>query len=294
MQKGLNDMAKKSVVLTLAAIVFTIAFYFFFMTTKHDPVLSRIMPFGNDPYDLIGSFGVIISGFLSIFAIVRTVLLVRKSTPTKGQIIFLARTQVAVPVAALITLVGDLIAMARHPSAWLGQAGENELLLMIASMLFLTALLVLLIRRSTQEDLQADLRQWRSAAIISLVAVAILALYPEALINSTLGELFSLAIGIFLLFLPMSAWIVALLPINGEELQGAGKSGWLSRGWVQWTAVAICGVGLGIFLLIGESLGSKGGIAVPVRIMVISIFIGASILGLVIAYTSLRKPLGLL
>ena len=287
-------MAKKSVVFTLAAIVFTIAFYFFFMTTKHDPVLSRIMPFGNDPYDSIGSFGVIISGFLSIFAIVRTILLVRKSTPTKGQIIFLARTQLAVPVAAIITLVGDLIAMARHPSSWLGQAGENELLLMIASMLFITVLLVLSIRRSTREELQADSHQWRNAAIISLVAVAILVLYPEALISSTLGELFSLAIGIFLLFLPMSAWIVALLPIDREELQGTRKPAWLSRGWVQWAAVTICGVVLGIFLLIGELLGSKGGIAVPVRIVVFSIFIGASLLGLAIAYTFLRKPLGLL
>jgi hypothetical protein len=293
-QKDLNDMAKKSVVLTLAAIVFTIAFYFFFMTTNHDPVFSRINPFGNDPYDSIGSFGVIISGFLSIFAIVRTVLLVRKSTPTKGQTIFLARTQAAVPVAAFITLVGDLIAMARHPSTWLGQAGENELLLMIASMLFLATLLVLLICRSTREYLQADSRQWRSATFISLVAVAILALYPEALIHSTLGELFSLAIGIFLLFPSMSAWIVALLPTSVEEFQGDRKPGWLSRGWVQWAAVAICGVGLGIFLLIGESLGSKGGTALPVRILVFSIFIGASLLGLVVAYTFLRKPLGLL
>jgi len=97
-----------------------------------------------------------------------------------------------------------------------------------------------------------------------------------------------------LLFLPMSAWIVALLPIDGEELQRDRKPSWLSRSWVQWAAVAICGVALGIFLLIGESLGSKGGIAVPVRILVFLIFIGASILGLVIAYNFLRKPLGLI
>ena len=286
-------MAKRSVILTLAAILLTVAFFAFFMTTKHDPLLSRIMPFGNDPEDSIGSFGVIISGILSIVATARTGLLVRKRTPSPRQSLFLARTQLAVSLAALITLEADLIAMARHPSRWLGQPGQAELLLLVVGMLVVSTLLVWIILRAARRDLQASSHPWQGAAILSLAAGAVLALYPEALIQSTLGELLSLALGIYLLFLPMSAWIIALLPLPRAGLPEDPKPGWLARGWVQWTAVAVCGVALGLFLLAGEALGSTGGIAVPARLIVFSIFIGVSFLGLASAFVLLGKPLGL-
>ena len=62
---------------------------------------------------------------------------------------------------------------------------------------------------------------------------------------------------------------------------------------MQWLAVVFLGIAIGAFLLLGESREGKGGIPLPERLIVSSIFIGAGIIGLVIAYAFLRKPLGL-
>ena len=101
---------------TIGVSIVAVSFYLFFMTAKHDPLLSKIIPFAFDPYDAIGSFGVIISAVLSIVAIIWTFRLYRSSSPTAGQKIFLARTRMAVVMTVLITAVFDLITMARHPS----------------------------------------------------------------------------------------------------------------------------------------------------------------------------------
>jgi hypothetical protein len=59
------------------------------------------------------------------------------------QHIFLARTMMGIVVAVFLTLVGDVVAMLRHPSQWMGQPATNELLLMLVGQ----ALLALLIPR---------------------------------------------------------------------------------------------------------------------------------------------------
>ena len=124
-------MLNKFKINTVGVLIVAIFFYFFFMTTKHDPMFSEIIPFAFDPYDSIGSFGVIISIILSIIAIARTLLMYRTSLPTIEQKTFLARTQMAVAMAVLITTAADLITMMHHPSMWFGKIGGNELLLLV-------------------------------------------------------------------------------------------------------------------------------------------------------------------
>ncbi len=57
---------------SIFAICLAVAFLLFFQFTKHNPMLAVIIPFGNDPYDAVGSIGVIIGGLLSVLAFIRT------------------------------------------------------------------------------------------------------------------------------------------------------------------------------------------------------------------------------
>ena len=53
------------------------------------------------------------------------------------------------------------------------------------------------------------------------------------------------------------------------------------------------GLCVGIVLLLGEWSGEGAPPPLPLKIVIASIFIGASIVGLLIAYVCLRKPLAL-
>src|SRR5262249_31146582 len=110
---------------TLLSAALAVVFYLFFMFAKHDPRLSTVAPFLNDPYDAIGSFAAIASALLVILALTRTWRPYR-AQPTAAQQVFLSRTQLAIALAALITLASDVVAMARHPSLWMGTPFTGE------------------------------------------------------------------------------------------------------------------------------------------------------------------------
>ena len=115
---------------SLLAVGLAGIFLLFFLFTKHDPVLSAIMPFGDDPYDAVGSFGVIGAGLLSLLVLGRAFLW----TTSSRRATLVARTQFAIAAAVLITFASDAVAMLRHVSTWLQRTGWVELLLLMAGM----------------------------------------------------------------------------------------------------------------------------------------------------------------
>ena len=107
---------------SIFAICLAVAFIIFFQFTKHNSVLAVIIPFGNDPYDVVGSIGVIIAGLLAVLALIRAfykVLVERRR-------IIIARTQFSVVAVILVTLMVDSVAMVRHISMWFGQPGAED------------------------------------------------------------------------------------------------------------------------------------------------------------------------
>ena len=76
----------------LLTAVAALAFLLFFQFTVHDPVLAPILPFYQDPFDAVTTFGVIAAGLLSLLSVVRA----RRTTYTYRQSVLLARTEVAV------------------------------------------------------------------------------------------------------------------------------------------------------------------------------------------------------
>jgi len=175
--------------------------------------------------------------------------------------------------------------MARHPFVWMGRAGTNELLLLIAGMATLALGAGFVVRRSLDEAAPPARGAWWRAGGFSLVCIVILALFPQAIIGNVPGELFALGAGIVLLFLPLSALVIALVPMRdaGDGPPSAGA-------WFAWAGVVFIGTAIGTCLFLLEA---REGIAPGRYLLVAAVFIGAGTLGLTTAYAFLRKPLGL-
>jgi len=104
---------KRSAVVVAAFAGF---FYWGFMTAKHDPSLRDIVPFGEDPYDAVGSFAVIVAVLVAVLSLARAFRPYRSSGPSSAEVTYLLRSLATVALAALITVGSNAIAMVRHPS----------------------------------------------------------------------------------------------------------------------------------------------------------------------------------
>src|ERR1700759_205720 len=94
------------IVLGLAAL-----FFWSFMFAKHDPALRNIIPFGDEPYDAVGSFGVIAGMLIALLSFLRAFRPYREA-PATAQRVYLIRAQEAAVLAVFITVATDAIAMA--------------------------------------------------------------------------------------------------------------------------------------------------------------------------------------
>lgn len=260
-----------------AIVTFVLALFFWwaFMFAKHDPALRNVIPFGDDPYDAVGSFGVIVGMLVAFIALGRAFWPYR-SAPGVAQRVYLLRSEIAVVLAVYITLGADGIALVRHPAPV-----KTELLLLLGGLAAAaTAALVLLL---PSREASAPAR-WTAAIITAIVFVAVLWFYPERLIQATLTHLLTVVIGAVLLFAPMRPMLAALVPYEPPKDDRPRRS--------RWGGVLLVGAIVGAFAFIGEM--SEGGAHAPLRqlVLVASVFVVLSIAGLLVAYAFLGAPLG--
>ncbi|MDP2530925.1 MAG: hypothetical protein Q8W51_14450 [Candidatus Palauibacterales bacterium] len=272
----------------LLTAVVALAFLLFFQFTVHDPVLAPILPFYQDPFDAVTTFGVIAAGLLSLLSVVRA----RRTTYTYRQSVLLARTQVAVAGAVFVTLGSDGVAMLRYLPRWMGRPGDLELVGLVSGLFGLALLLWLAVRLAVR-DLSLGVRSWRKAAAVSAAGATALALFPESLTRSVAGTVAAVATGMLALFAPLSTLPGAFLPFDeARRPETDGSPDPRRRGRRRWAAAALVGVATGIALLVGEWSGE--GLPAPgLRVLIASLFVGAATVGLLAAYWFLRGPLGL-
>ena len=137
-----------------AVLVFGLAVLFFwaFMFAKHDPALRNIIPFGDDPYDAVGSFGVIVGMLSALISLGRAFRPYHERRPSIPEGVYLVRSQVVVVLVVLATLAADAVAMARHPSMWTGAVSRNTLIALLGG-LAITAIAVYSVIRASQQNL---------------------------------------------------------------------------------------------------------------------------------------------
>lgn len=281
---------------SLAVLALSALFYWFFMFTKHDPSLSSLIPFGDDPYDAIGSFCMILSIPLTILVLVRAFRPYSAPGPSLPQMAFLARAQAAVALGVLVAIAADCVAMIRHPSQWTGKASTGELLALIFGVAALSAVVLFQVRHPARRiDLTCTAGPWRRALIVLLASIAILALFPEEIIRNALAHFLTIVLSFVLIAAPQTALAVALLPFDTAQVPKNPESARARfRLWTQWGGVTLFG------LMIGASAGTmelfgEGGERPPMMqiLLVGSLFTGAGTAALLIAFAFFRKPLGL-
>ena len=276
--------------------VLALAFFVFFDVTKHDPSLSAINPFADDPYDAIGSFGVQAGFFLGLFSLFRAFRPFQAGAPSEEQRLFLLRAELAAVLAVVITLVGDGVALAHHPSLWLGSAAGGRLCALLGGLLLCTVATGVLVYRSARNARgPTRARPWRRAALVSLTAVVALALYPETIRQSTAGALFTVVVGAALLFAPLWAVLAALLPDGAAASMREQRmaSGWLARHTFQWVLVVCVGLFLGALLSVGEATNEGTAHDVTKRAFILLVYVGLETIGVMIGFSFLRTSLGL-
>lgn len=279
-----------------ALIAFGLAalFYWAFMFAKHDLSLRDVIPFGVDPYDAVGSFGCVVGMLVASVSLVRAFRPYRKEPPSVAERIHLVRSQLAVVLTVLGTLVADAIAMARHPLQWINSASRNELIALLGGLAIVAIIVQLLIHASQQNLPKTGSTPWKRVTIAILLPTLILVFFPEQLINnSLLLHLLTVILAAFLLFAPMRLLLPALVPYKLEEAKIAATRARcrFAKGGLWWGTALLLGVVIGAFALLGEM--SEGSLPVGRAMLVASVFIGLGIAGILTACACLGKPLGL-
>jgi hypothetical protein len=314
----------------LLTFVLAILFYLFFQISKHQPALSQVNAFADDPYDSIGSFGVQFALFTALLSLLRAFRPYQEGRVLDSQERLLLRGTYLSCLSVAMTLAADIVAMIRHPVMWVGEPAGYVLAALVVGMVLLTALVAWQLHYATQNrrSLFAP-NVWIRAGGSCLISLLILALYPESWRQSVPGELLTVLVGTALLFVPLWAvgtaiplssgafvedfiddliaayrWLKAHIGplvvfcslfekiLNWSFVQAVLR--WLNPRKYTWNLIILIGIIMGMVLALAETLGEGGG---PHQIgrfaMIVAIFISLECIAVLLGYVLLEKPLGL-
>ena len=324
-------MPKQYKVNACLAFVLAALFYLFWQISKHQPALSQVNAFAEDPYDAVGSFGTQLAVFTALLSVVRAFRPYQPNKVLDSQKVHLVRAEYITCLSVAVTLAADIVAMIRYPSVWMGFPAGQILAALVVGMALLTALIGWLIHYATRESrLPSAHHRWTRAIGISLVGVLILALYPENVPQSVPGELLTVVVGATLFIASVWAWGMAISPsleTHGEDFiddlvsmyrwlkahtghfsvlltpfeKTLGSSflrplvNWLNPRRHTWNGILLFGIFIGVLLALAEAIG-EGGLG-PHQIgrfaVLATVFAVLEGSGVVLGYAFLAKPLGL-
>ncbi|MBV8490370.1 MAG: hypothetical protein JO199_07560 [Candidatus Eremiobacteraeota bacterium] len=258
-------MSRLKFSLMLAAFA---AFCGFFFYAKHAPGLRDVVPFGDDPYDAVGSYAAIAGPLLVLCALCYW----RSETAM--------RAALALVLVDLWALVADAVAMVRHWPLW-GHSPYSPQLIAYVTCAALVQLLVLGTFRSKQR--YAPSRNAIALALsISALSMVVLALYPEQLIERLDTHVLTIVAAAVLLFAPVRYVLEAIWPPRDAAF-ALGK-------WRGFTIAGSVGFLAGALAFAGEI---SDGVATQHLLLVGSVFVGLGAAGVLIGYAFLARPIGL-
>jgi len=236
----------------------------------------------------------IVGMLISLLSLVRAFRPYREAPSTTRQT-YLVRSQQAVVLVVFMTLASDVVAMARHPSMWIGASSRNRLIALIGGIAVVTVAVQLLIRASQEKPPERGAKDWKWAASATVLAIAVLAAYPEQLIHGTATHLLTVVVGAIVLFAPMRPLLNALVPYRSDQgrMEKIPARGRFSTAGQRWGIAALAGALVGACAFLGEIGESSGAVPMSRLAFVASVFVGLGLAGFLIAYAFLREPLGL-
>jgi hypothetical protein len=267
----------------------SLLFSYAFFLLKHHPAFRDIIPFGEDPYDAIGSLAIIAGNLLAATCLVRVFLpqLVGRS----GGSLYVARTQAAVALCFLMTVFTDAIAMLRHLSQWRGSSAEHALLMTLGTLLAASLGVLIVVRPRAQPQ---SFGRWIMPCIALIAALLCLWFYPESLIHNTVAHIITCDISDVLLIAPVAFFVLRLFPDEASPTTSAAGSSHDLGSIPRWTIVTLLGLFIGLAAFLAEIRESAGSLPIARLAFVGSVYAYLGLSGLLIAYAFLRKPLGFL
>ncbi|HEX8992887.1 MAG TPA: hypothetical protein VF784_14500 [Anaerolineales bacterium] len=280
----------------LVSCLLALLFSVFFMYLKHNPALSHIAPFIEDPYDAVGSFAAETVIFLSLLALLRAFRPLGKEGASRYRQFALAHTELAVPLSVLLTVGSNAVAMARYSALWVG-APAASLLVGLQVGMALAGLLVgaLVWLTSRRREASIRLKHGIGVRLVILAAILVLALYPENRRAVVPGALLSVEVGALVLFAPLWALGTALMPEGAMEpiLTRPPGATWGKYGR-HWGCAVVLAAMVGLLLVAAET---TEGVGVPLPLsrlaFIASVYVGLEVVAVLIGFAFLRRWLGL-
>jgi hypothetical protein len=315
---------------TLIVFGLSILFLFFFQYCKHAPGLGDVNPFGEDPYDAVGSFGIQLALLAGLLMFVRIFRPYPQTGMLPGQFRLALRAGAVTLLSVAVTLAADAIGLARSivtngvsPVAWslAGLVGGMALLTLAVSWFFARSARGLVAPSAS--------RKWGRVAGVLALFLLILAFYPLAWRDSGIpGALITALTGMALLFVTVWALAAAIFPgaeVDYEDvfddlaamydwLQkklrfATGLFNWLEKitalppvrkifGWLnprrhRWKLVLLAAAGMGASLVLVEALAEGLSPNLGLVLMVFSVYIGIEGAGVALGYGLLGRSLGI-
>ena len=142
------------------------------------------------------------------------------------------------PFAGFMTLVADVIALARHPSMWISAASRNRLVAwlgILAAVVLATQLLILAAQRTLPQDAST---RWKRVALALAAPILLLVLCPEypSDNSSQTAHILTVALGALVVFVPIRILLPVLVPFEpNQEYKGRKLFGTAS----EWSAFLV-------------------------------------------------------
>jgi hypothetical protein len=326
-------MSRRERFTAILCAALAVAFYLFWDASKHQPALARVNAFAEDPYDAVGSFATQLAAFAALLALLRAFRPALSGAASGDRRALIVRAAGATCLAVAVTLAADAVAMARYPALWTGSPAGHVLAALVGALALLTASVAWLVRRTPRADTAVHPPRWAwpAAAVISVAGVILLSVYPDTVRTDGLaGALFTVLVGMLLLFVAARAWLTAFAPAitpDADDLLDdlAAIFGWLGahggpfgdvlavlarvadspplrpiERWLNprrrpWNAALLIGIASGAWLALVEVMGEGGPTSSRLGrlALVTGIFVGAECAGVLFGYALLARPLGL-
>lgn len=314
---------------SLGILVLAVLFFVFFDRAKHVPMLEAVNPFNVDPYDAVGSFGVLLGLFTALLTLLRAFRPYAGGGISASGIGSILRGAVVVISSVAVTLVADSIAVLRHVPETLGSPGGRTLIGLIVALAIVNAWGGRWLRiRMYDLPRSHDVGPWWRPILMFAASAVILATYPPEWGEGIAGGILTALLGMLILFAAVWALTTVIFPASEAATEDViddlaaiynrlkGRLGFLAGrfraverfaghpmlkslvGWLNprrhpWNGVTVGGVLLGLALAAAEALGEGISPQAGRFVLVGSVFVVIATSGVLVGYGLLGRFLGL-
>ena len=324
-----NNDLKKAQRFALLACLLSILFWAFFNTSKHNPLFAEINPFANDPFDAVGSFGMLLAPLVADLALLGCLRPHPKGWTSLDMQVCLNRVAISL-LAVTVTMLADSIALVRSILTWSRFSAGWLLSAMVLTLLVIT---IIVIRKLAALLNTYNLaKPWHLTlphVFIFIISALALFLFPDQWRSLLPGALLAVLVGMTILFMDIriigETWLNWLPQEEFEDVLddlqaiyqwkkkrfpfAAGLFTWLEKlvAWrplksiIHWFSprqqacrlLLLLGFGVGVALLIVE-MQAEGLPALRLLSLVSLVYTGFMIAGIMLGDRMLNHFIGII